>query len=163
MTTGSEGVSFRLPQDFFSQHRLKKKKKKTVIKIIILISLIYICLLKVNKHQSVCIYIRMAKKYLKCPQSCSTDNFLWVFCPLDKIEKNKFCNLVTFNYAGQKAEFVFSFIMSQRKYFSINKKSHQIKIFLQFSRLNEKKKRLWAEGVIGENDTAKWHYARYTT
>ena len=27
MTTGSEGVSFRLPQDFFSQHRLKKKKK----------------------------------------------------------------------------------------------------------------------------------------
>ena len=27
-TTGSDGVSFRLPQLFFSQHRLKKNKKK---------------------------------------------------------------------------------------------------------------------------------------
>ena len=25
MTTGSEGVSLRLPHDFFSQHRLKSK------------------------------------------------------------------------------------------------------------------------------------------
>ena len=28
ITTGSEGVSFRLPQDFFSQHRLERKKAK---------------------------------------------------------------------------------------------------------------------------------------
>ena len=27
MTTGSEGVSFRFPQDFFSQHRLKKTER----------------------------------------------------------------------------------------------------------------------------------------
>ena len=28
MTTGSEGVSFRLPHDFFSQHRLKNRGRK---------------------------------------------------------------------------------------------------------------------------------------
>ena len=28
MTTGSEGVSLRLPQDFFSQHRLKVKQRQ---------------------------------------------------------------------------------------------------------------------------------------
>ena len=28
MTTGSDGVSLRFPQDFFSQHRLEKKRKK---------------------------------------------------------------------------------------------------------------------------------------
>ena len=33
MTTGSEGVSFRFPQDFFSQHRLKKRNV-ALIKII---------------------------------------------------------------------------------------------------------------------------------
>ena len=31
MTTGSEGVSFLLPQDFFSQHRLKKNDKLEII------------------------------------------------------------------------------------------------------------------------------------
>ena len=29
MTTGSEGVSLRLPHDFFSQHRLKVKQRET--------------------------------------------------------------------------------------------------------------------------------------
>ena len=31
ITTGSEGVSFRFPQDFFSQHRLKERKECIII------------------------------------------------------------------------------------------------------------------------------------
>ena len=59
------------------------KKEKKVIKIIILMRLIYICLLKVNKHQSV-----WAGKNLTCPKNCTTFNLNSSF-PVHKTKLKK--------------------------------------------------------------------------
>ena len=63
------------------------KKEKKVIKIIILMRLIYICLLKVNKHQSVFSFV-WAGKNLTCPKNCTTFNLNSSF-PVHKTKLKK--------------------------------------------------------------------------